>query len=131
MTFEEAVLQLPTWVQIWMNILLFGAFILPLSLLIWKQTRVTSILTLFVSILAGFTIMQMYDSMGLVRLLGLPHIILWTPLLVYLIKQARRAELPKPAIWIIRIISAIILISLLFDYYDVIRYLLGDRAPTI
>lgn len=38
MTFQDATAQLPTWVQIWLNILLLGAFILPFSLFIWKQT---------------------------------------------------------------------------------------------
>lgn len=131
MTFQEATAQLPTWVQIWLNILLLGAFILPLTLLIWKQTRVTAIITLLASGLAAFAIMSMYDKIGLVRLLGLPHIILWTPLVIYLIKQSQRADMPSAPKWIIRIISATIVISLVFDYYDVIRYFLGDTAPIV
>ena len=131
MTFQEATAQLPTWVQIWLNILLLGAFILPLTLLIWKQTRVTAIITLLASGLAAFAIMSMYDKIGLVRLLGLPHIILWTPLVIYLIKQYQRADMPSAPKWIIRIISATIVISLVFDYYDVIRYFLGDTAPIV
>ncbi len=130
MTFQDATMQLPTWVQIWMNILLLGAFIMPLSLLIWKQTRITGVITFVVSVLAGFTITLMYDSLGMVRLLGLPHVLLWTPLLVYLIKQAR-ADMPAVPKGILYFISATIFISLLFDYYDVIRYLLGDTASTI
>ncbi|MEP5151995.1 hypothetical protein [Planktotalea sp.] len=130
MTFQDATMQLPTWVQIWMNILLLGAFIMPLSLLIWKQTRITGVITFVVSVLAGFTITLMYDSLGMVRLLGLPHVLLWTPLLVYLIKRTR-ADLPAVPKGILYSISATIFISLLFDYYDVIRYLLGDTASTI
>ena len=131
MTFQEATAQLPTWVQIWLNILLLGAFILPLTLLIWKQTRVTAIITLLASGLAAFAIMSMYDKIGLVRLLGLPHIILWTPPVIYLIKQSLRTDMPSAPKWIIRIISATIVISLVFDYYDVIRYFLGDTAPIV
>lgn len=131
MTFQEATAQLPTWVQIWLNILLLGAFILPLTLLIWKQTRVAAIITLLASGLAAFAIMSMYDKIGLVRLLGLPHIILWTPLVIYLIKQSQRTDMPSAPKWIIRIISATIVISLVFDYYDVIRYFLGDTAPIV
>ncbi len=131
MTFQEATAQLPTWVQIWLNILLLGAFILPFALLIWKQTRITAIITLLASGLAAFAIMSMFDKMGLVRLLGLPHIILWTPLVIYLIKQSQRVDMPSAPKWIMRAISATIIVSLLFDYYDVIRYFLGDTAPTI
>ena len=36
MTFQDATLQLPTWVQLWLNVLLLGAFILPFAFFIWK-----------------------------------------------------------------------------------------------
>lgn len=131
MTFQEATAQLPDWVQIWLNFLLLGAYILPVTLLIWKQTRITAVLTLLASGLASFTIITMYDSFGLVRLLSLPHVILWTPLLVYLIAQSRRADMPSLPKWIIRMVSVTIFISLVFDYYDVVRYFLGDTASTV
>ena len=131
MTFQDATAQLPTWVQIWLNILLLGAFILPFSLFIWKQTRLAALLTLLASGIASFTIITMFASLGLVRLLGLPHIILWTPLVVYLITQSRRADMPNIPKWILRVVFTTIIISLVFDYYDVIRYFLGDTAPTI
>ena len=131
MTFQDATAQLPTWVQIWLNILLLGAFITPISLLIWKQTRITGIITLLASGIASFAIITMYGSLGLVRLLGLPHIILWTPLLIYLIAQSRRPDMPSIPKWIIRFISTTIFISLIFDYYDVVRYFLGDSGSTV
>lgn len=131
MTFQEATLQLPTWVQLWLNVLLLGAFIAPLSLFIWKQTRLAALLTLLASGIAAFSIITMYDSLGLVRLLGLPHIILWTPLVIYLIKTSRKPDLPKAPMWIIRFICATIVISLIFDYADVIRYFFGDTGSLI
>ena len=131
MTFQEATLQLPTWVQIWLNILLLGAFILPLVLLIWKQTRLAGALTLIASLISAFVIMKMYDSLGMVRLLGLPHVILWTPAVIYLLATLRKPGLPSLAKWIIRVTCAIIVISLAFDYIDVIRYFLGDTDSLI
>jgi len=131
MTFEEATALLPMWVQIWLNFLLLGAFILPITLLIWKQTRITGIITLLASVIASFVIMSMYDKLGLVRLLGLPHIIFWTPIVIYLLKQFQRADVPKIPKGIIAVITVTIVISLVFDYYDVIRYFLGDTAPTV
>lgn len=131
MTFEEATLLLPDWVQLWLNVLLFGAFILPLTLFIWKQTRLAALLTLLASVAAGFTIMQMFENLGMVRLLGLPHVILWTPIVIFLIAVSRRESTPNIPKWILRVIALIITISLVFDYYDVIRYFLGDTASIV
>ncbi|MDA8746792.1 hypothetical protein N9M66_01125 [Litoreibacter sp.] len=131
MTFNEAMAQQPAWVGIWLNVLLLGAFILPLALLIWKQSRKAGLMTLATSLIAGFAIDRLYYAMGYVRLLGLPHVLLWTPLVVFLYSQSKRADMP---VWPSRIIWAVIatlLISLAFDYVDVIRYGLGERTPTI
>ncbi len=63
------------------------------------------------------------------RLLGLSHVLWWTPLFVWLLPQLMRQ---RPAgvfgLWLIAL-SASNLISLAIDYVDVIRYLLGERAP--
>lgn len=131
MTFQDATLQLPTWVQIWLNILMLGAFIAPITLFIWKQTRLAALLSLLASGIAAFSIFSMYDSLGMVRLLGLPHVILWTPLVIYLLTVLRKPDLPTIPMWIIRFICATLVISLIFDYSDVIRYFFGDTGSLI
>ena len=73
----------------------------------------------------------LYGEVGYVKLLGLPHIIFWTPLMVYLIAKIVRGEVP---VWPQRIMTAIVIIigiSLLFDYVDVARYVFGERASLI
>ena len=131
MSFEEAMAAQPAWVSIWLNVLLVGAFILPLTLLIWRQSRLAGILTVPASVLAGALVTWMYSAMGYVKLLGLPHVVIWTPLVIYLIAQARKPEMPVWPQRIIWVIVAVLLISLAFDYTDVTRYLLGNRTPTI
>ena len=49
MTMEEAIALQPAWVGIWLNWLFFGAFVLPLALLIWKKSRIVGLLTLALS----------------------------------------------------------------------------------
>ena len=93
MSFEEAMALQPVWVVIWMNILLVGAFVAPLVLLIWRQSRKAGAITFVVSVFAGFCIQMMYNSLGYVKLLGLPHL-LWIPVVMYLAGQARRADMP-------------------------------------
>ncbi|MGB3278405.1 MAG: hypothetical protein WBA92_04345, partial [Pseudorhodobacter sp.] len=96
MTLEEAIAQRPLWLHLWLNWLLIGAFILPLTLLIWRPTRLAGIAAIVASVIAAVSVMQMYEQMGYVKLLGLPHIIVWTPLAVYLIGLLRK-DLPKIA----------------------------------
>jgi len=131
MTFDEAIALQPAWVGLWLNVLLFGAFILPVALLIWKQTRITAIITVVASVAGGLATQWLFGQMGYVKLLGLPHIIVWTPLAYYLYKQITK---PDMSVWpkrIMMFILATILISLAFDYVDVLRYLLGERAPLV
>ncbi len=130
MTLEEAIAQQPQWVQIWLNILLLGAFVLPAVLLIWRQTRVAGIVSLIVSATAAYGVVWLYDRMGYVKLLGLPHLFLWTPLVIYLIGQFRRDDLPQIPRVVLGAVIATLLISLAFDFSDVIRYILGERVPT-
>ena len=129
MTLNEAMAAHgPSWLSIWMPILFAGAFVLPLALLIWKPTRLTAIICVAAAILGAVTTNMLFMKMGYVKLLGLPHIIFWTPLVIYLFSMMRKPAVAKPAKVIMVIISVVICISLAFDYIDVIRYLLGERA---
>jgi hypothetical protein len=127
MTLEEAIATQPLWVQIWVNILFLGAFVLPLALLIWKPSRLAGLVTVAASVLAAGGVYWLYGQLGYVRLLGLPHVILWTPLAVWLWRQRMRAEMPVWPQRIILAVCAVIAVSLAFDYVDVARYLLGER----
>jgi hypothetical protein len=131
MTFNEAVEQQPLWVQYWLYVLIFGILVFPLALLIWKQTRLTAVITVATSIIAGFGVSMLYDKLGYVKLLSLPHIILWTPLAYYLFRQINRNDMPMWPRRIMMAVLAIFVVSLLFDYVDVVRYVLGERAATV
>jgi uncharacterized membrane protein YeaQ/YmgE (transglycosylase-associated protein family) len=129
MTMEEAIALQPPWLAYWLYWLVFGAVVLPLALLIWRQSRIAGLAALVAGVVGGYAVGWLYDRMGYVKLLGLPHIIVWTPLAIYLFYQIRRADMPKWPRWIMIVVLATILISLAFDYVDVLRYLLGERTP--
>ncbi|OAN78102.1 hypothetical protein A8B82_10095 [Sulfitobacter sp. EhC04] len=131
MSFDEALAQQPTWVFLWVNWLFIGAFVLPAVLLIWRASRLTGAVTLSASVLAGLAINWMYGQMGYVKLLGLPHVLFWTPVAIFLVAQARRPDMPVWPRRIIWVVLVTILISLAFDYVDVLRYILGERTPTV
>ena len=129
MSFTDALVQQPMWVGLWLNWLVIGAFLLPLVLLVWRQSRLTGIVALLGSVISGVLINLMFLQLGHVKLLGLPHIIVWVPLLIYLNGQQKRTDMP---IWPRRIIYVImftLVISLAFDTIATMQYLLGDRTP--
>ena len=129
MTLNEAIATQPAWISVWLNVLLLGAFILPVALLFWRQSRLAGIATLIASVASALGVEWLYSMFGYVKLLGLPHILLWTPVVVYLFSRIRAPDMP---IWPRRIMIAVmatLLVSLMFDYVDVARYVLGERAP--
>jgi hypothetical protein len=128
MTLSEAIAQQPQWIQYWLYVLIFGIVMLPLTLLIWKQTRLTAVITIVASVLAGLGVSWLYDRLGYVKLLGLPHTILWTPLAIYLYGQIRREDMPVWPKRIMMAVLAVFVVSLVFDYVDVVRYALGERG---
>ncbi|HCI08016.1 hypothetical protein N9530_01875 [Ascidiaceihabitans sp.] len=131
MTLEDAMALQPAWVGIWLNFLLAGAFVAPLLLLIWKSSRKAGIVTLLSSVIAAFCVQYMFNVMGYVKLLGLPHLVFWIPTVVFLIAQQSRGDMtiwPRRIIWLI---MTVICISLAFDIVDVVRWVLGERAPLV
>lgn len=131
MSFAQAMAAQPQWVVIWMNVLLAGGFILPVALLIWHETRLAGLTSVLGNALNAVVVTAMYNQMGYVKLLGLPHLVLWGPLVVYLVVLARD---PATRVWPARIcwvVAATLGISLAFDTVDVLRWLMGERTPTI
>lgn len=130
MTLTEAMAQHgPPWLGTWLMILLFGVFILPLGLLVWRSTRLVAVVCLVLGALGAFGVNWLYGQMGYVRLLGLGHIVFWTPLAIYLWRWFRSDEVGKIQQGIIGVSLAIVLASLAFDYVDAARYILGERTP--
>ena len=75
------------------------------------------------------SMLLLYHYFGYSRILGLSHIVFWTPAVVYLLKirptwRVRETWLGK---WIV-VTLAVMLISLAFDYVDLVRWLMGERA---
>ncbi len=131
MSFEDAIATQPLWIQIWLNwmgLAIIGTFIV---LLFSKTTRRDALIILATSIVVFVAMMWLYQQVGFVRLLGLVHVIVWTPLVYYFWKRLENPSITRPfrqAIWIF---MATIIVSLMFDYVDVVRYILGEKASLI
>lgn len=129
--FEADVQLLPQWVQIWMDIIGISLFVSIIALLIGATTRKLGLYVL-VTIVATLAIMVfMHAQMGMVRLLGIVHVVLWTPMVYFLWRRLKSD--PPGKIYSAAIVLLIVIASLalVFDYYDVARWLLGERAPIV
>lgn len=129
MTLSEAVATqspaLRLWV-LWLTVVIVAA---PPILLVFRQSRRDGVVMLVASAGTLVFMQLLYAQVGFVRLLGLPHVLIWTPLAVYLglrLRKGRLTGLPRVTAWVALLT---ILISLAFDYVDVARWILGERAP--
>ncbi len=116
-------LREPLWLQTW---LAWMGGVNTASLLYLRHVEARWVLGAFVF---NFLLMTLlFELSGYTRLLGLAHVMGWTPLLLYLAR--RWPALPREAnfgIWI-RVLFVTNAISLVIDYIDVARYALGDRG---
>jgi len=122
----EYIAQEPLWLQAWIYWL--GIANVASVLFVWKSVEARWAAAAFVGVIlfGGW----LFDQVGYVRLMGLPHVVFWTPLLVYLYR--RRATIDPKTVTgaYLYVLFATDGISLVIDYIDVVRYLLGDGALT-
>ena len=82
-------------------------------------------------LMGSFLVMTIiFSKLGFVRLLGLGHVLFWTPLCLWLIQglQERQFSLDSNLqLWIYAVLIVNGL-SLVIDYLDFFRYLRGERA---
>ena len=124
--FSEAMKNGPPWVFIWINIMTLVVFV---GAAVFSFVRKEARFVLLSLLLIMPAMLWMFSYFGYEKILGLPHVIFWTPLLIYLWR--RRSEWRVLDTWSgkwLALVSAVIAISLLFDYTDVALYLLGHRS---
>ena len=130
--FNEAMFTLANGPQtVWLYWMSFAIAITPLVLIFSKATRLDAVIV-FLTNLAMFVGMAwIYEQMGYVRMMGIVHVILWTPLFIYLFLRAKNGEMPLLCRLVMWMFAATLAVSLVFDYTDVVRYLLGERDSMI
>ncbi len=131
MTFHEALATQPGWVQawvLWLNIVSLGTVaVMALNRRTWAIAGAIFVINIPMVI----AMRAVYEEVGYTRLLGLPHLVFWTPLLVWLVLRLRAERLPGPWRQVAWVYAASIAVSLAFDAADVARYLAGERASLV
>ena len=119
----DHVLQEPFWLRVWIFWLLF---VNAAGLFFLRRTEARWVLLACVA--SVVTMDRLFDAFGYTRILGLAHVIWWTPLVVYLFR--RRASFGEGAFggwarWLV-LTNAV---SLAVDYVNLARWALGERGP--
>ena len=96
-----------------------------------KATRRDALIVLLTNICVIASMGWPYRQIGYVRLLGIVHVFLWTPLVAYRWGRAKSGEITLPFRSVIWLFVATLVVSLTLDYVDVARYLLGERDSMI
>ena len=121
----------PTVVVLW-SVWMFGAVVMaPIVLQLYGAKRLDRIVVTGAAIAVIVLMPLWHAQMGYTRLLGFPHIVIWTPLLIYLYLRRKHFASPWQVRWVIAALLATIVVSLGFDYTDTLRYILGERAPLV
>ena len=129
--FNLAFLRLPLWVQVWVVVL--GLVVIScVAFLHTTEGRWAAVALLVV--LVGNGILLWRDR-GLSRAMGLPHLLAWLPLMIYLSARLLTdgrgpkmvyAEQPALYVWTLTYLCTIT-VSVMFDVADVARWMLGDN----
>ena len=131
MTFDQALGTQPEVLRLWV-LWMGGVIFASLVILMTSTTTRRDALIIFLTNLGVYaSMMWLYHQVGFVRLLGLVHVVFWTPLAIYLWTRLKSTDIVSPYRQIMWLLLATMIVSLAFDYFDVVRYLLGDRASMI
>jgi len=124
MTMNEHMAGYPLWIQIWLGIMMVTIVLaIPFAIKDWRARFILLSMVLIIPIMNG-----LFAKFGFSRILGLAHVIVWTPLWVYLWRTRKKHPERKWTGRYVLLALVVIGISLLFDYTDAIRWLLGERV---
>ncbi len=116
----------PEWVLIWLQVLVG---VMSLSLL-FGLFRPEARAILLGTLMGMAMVIVIYAQFGYTRILGVGHILFWTPTLFYMLSLQGTSGVTKT--WFGRwlwLAIPVMAVSLGFDYFDLGRYLMGERAP--
>lgn len=129
MTMMETAATAPAPLSWWLNWLGLVLVAAPLLMLALRGSRREGAVALGVIALTWVIVEAMHGRFGYVRLLGLPHLILWTPLIWWLAR--RRGGMKPLARAAATVFIVTVALCLVIDATDTARWIAGDRAPTL
>ncbi len=119
---EVFIAALPQWVQLWMNWMMV---VLGLGALVFAIFKVEARWLLLAMVLTIPATMILGVYVGWNGLWGITHLILWTPVAIYMARRFSQIDVKTIyGVWYV-LALATLWISLIFDVKDVGQYLLS------
>ena len=129
-TLGDAIATEPAWLQGWV-MLLIATHLAAIFFIVARkdgrwlvQSEPIVIVASFV--LAGFFMSWLYQQAGYVRLLGLAHLVFWTPAYIWILTRRKAIAYQSLFGKYLFLYLVVAGTSLVIDTVDVFRYLLGD-----
>jgi hypothetical protein len=116
----------PAWVYYWVNFMgLLFILSIPFS---FKRVEARWI-ALATLVLAPIVMMLVYSKFGYQRIMGLGHVLGWSPIMYYLWKRKDQWRVSETISgkWI-ALTFAVMCISMVMDISDVARFMMGARG---
>ena len=129
-TLGEGIAAQPPWLQGWVLLLVLAhlgalAFVAHRADGKWK-VRIEPIAIVVSFLAAGAFMSWLFERVGYVRLLGLAHLVFWTPVYVWVLSRRGTIGGPNTLYGKYLLFYLVIAgISLVVDAIDVVRYLAG------
>ncbi len=122
----KSISKMPLQWLFWIILLMTVNLVIPLFYIQTLEAQIT-----IASIFAGaITQSYIHSKLGFVRLLGVGHIY-WIPLVIWLGFRLGDIGLDSPfGLWLASLVL-INTVSLVIDVIDVIRFIAGERSPTV
>lgn len=114
----------PLWVSLWVGFM--GLVLLLAMPFAFKRAEARWTI---VAMMCVFPFMMwLYCRFGYQRILGLPHVLFWTPLVIYIWSRRRTWQVKETLAgkWVFLAFGTMCT-SLVIDYVDVARYFMGHR----
>jgi hypothetical protein len=123
MTLLDHIANEPFWLQLWINWLI----VINVGGVFFCWTRVEPRWVVGTFLASALTMNALYGIYGYEKILGLAHVIFWTPLCIYLFR--RRYHIGRYGVTAVylAIVFGTNLISLVIDYFDVATFFLERR----
>ncbi len=121
----KAIIRMPFPWNLWV----FHLSVVNLGGAFWYVDRPAGGAAIMAMALAFGVMAAIHARRGFVRLLGLGHIVAWTPLSLYFVFLLATGEGETPYRWWLGLVVLSNTLSLVLDIMDVARYARGERLP--
>ncbi|SFN34313.1 hypothetical protein SAMN04487859_10117 [Roseovarius lutimaris] len=116
--------RMPLWVQLWVALILVP--VNAASLLFWGAPMGAWVAILAVGAMLLNGVIMLVER-GFSKMMALPHVMIWTPLVVLILWLLSWGDLTQGYARYLVILLVVDLISLALDYADTVKWLRGER----